>query len=678
MSKYIALCRGLVVCLLPIVFEAIAQPSPDTHSSNIWLIEGLFGQFHTYIVRPDGSGDFPTIQAAINAVSDGDTIELTNGIFTGNGNHDIDYLGKAITIRSQSANPDSCIIDCEGSGRGFYFHSGEGPESVLNAVTIRNANIINMGGGIYCSGSSPRVINCTMSGNQARHGGGICVNWWSSPKIIGCTIIGNRADYGGGIHCLHNSDSATTIRNCIINENEAVYYGGGICVLHYNPPEISNCTINGNSSAMGGGIYCEEHPSPMINHCTITGNEASADGGGISCYEDAHPTLVNTIITFSIEGQALYCDGTSSASLSCCDIYGNAGGDWMGCIAGQDTTNGNLSEDPLFCAPENSDFHICDISPCAPAQQPECGLIGASDVGCSSTGSGFVELIHPGPPDWGYRLHWVSGALSRLVFTNFCSGTIGSVSGAAATAGWTAANYTDSIVFSSDTWLSSGSIETFWLSHPYCSDYVTWTAGDSSGMIEGPLPVELTTFQAIAGDGQVTLRWQTASELDNDHFVLHKRKAGDGDFHKLAEIPGHGTTTEPHDYDYVDRLVRNGIAYEYQISDVDIAGRETVHEQIVSATPGAAAIPTEFALHAPYPNPFNPTTMIRYDVKEKGFVSLKVFDLLGREVATLVHGIVAAGSYSIEWNARDLPSGVYLCRMEAEGFVGTRKMMLLK
>ncbi len=299
-------------------------------------------------------------------------------------------------------------------------------------------------------------------------------------------------------------------------------------------------------------------------------------------------------------------------------------------------------------------------------------------IGPEYPNAGYVTLISPGPPDWGHRLHHVSGALSRLVFTNFCSGTMGSVSGAAATAGWVAVNYADSIVFTSDTWLASSSIDTFWLSHPTCSDFVTWQAGDSSGTIEGPLPVELTTFEAIAGDGQVTLRWRTESELDNDHFVLYKCKADEEDFRILAQIPGHGTTAEPHDYAYVDHWVQNGIAYDYRISDVDIAGRETVHEQIVSATPSAAAIPTDFALHAPYPNPFNPSTTIRYDVKETGLLSLKIFDLLGREVATLVHYIVPAGTYSIDWNADDLPSGLYLCRMEAAGFQETRKMVLLK
>jgi len=308
---------------------------------------------------------------------------------------------------------------------------------------------------------------------------------------------------------------------------------------------------------------------------------------------------------------------------------------------------------------------------------------GSSDFWLVKTGPdypgvGYVTLISPGPPNWGYRLNWVSGSVCCLTFTNFCGGTIGSVGGDAAIAGWTAANYANAIVFKSPIPLTSGSIDTFWLSHPYCSDFVIWTAGDSSGTIEGPLPVELTTFEAIAGVGQVTLRWRTASELDNDHFVLYKRKTGEESFRKLVEIPGHGTTTEPHDYDYVDRYVQNGVIYEYQISDVDITGRETIHEQVVSATPTASAVPLDFGLYANYPNPFNPATTIHYDVKETGLVSLKVFDLLGREVVTLVNGKMATGSHTIVWDATGLPSGVYLCRMEAERFTETRKMVLVK
>jgi len=89
-------------------------------------------------------------------------------------------------------------------------------------------------------------------------------------------------------------------------------------------------------------------------------------------------------------------------------------------------------------------------------------------------------------------------------------------------------------------------------------------------------------------------------------------------------------------------------------------------------------IPTEFALYQNYPNPFNPTTTIRYDVKQIGLISVKVFDILGREVTTLVCGIIPAGSYTVSWDAASLPSGIYLCLMEAAGFMQTRKLVLLK
>ena len=100
----------------------------------------------TYVVRPDGTGDFPTIQAAVDACADGDVIELADGSFTGPGNRDIDYDGRSITIRSQSGNPSTCIIRVDGTPsaphRGFYFHSQETSASVLEGITISNGTEI--------------------------------------------------------------------------------------------------------------------------------------------------------------------------------------------------------------------------------------------------------------------------------------------------------------------------------------------------------------------------------------------------------------------------------------------------------------------------------------------------------------------------------------------------------
>ncbi len=96
----------------------------------------------TYLVRPDGTGQFPTIQEAIWACAGGDTVQLADGTFTGMLNRNIDFTGLAIVVESASADPAACILDCEGAAgevrRGFLFHCGEGPASVLRGVTIRN------------------------------------------------------------------------------------------------------------------------------------------------------------------------------------------------------------------------------------------------------------------------------------------------------------------------------------------------------------------------------------------------------------------------------------------------------------------------------------------------------------------------------------------------------------
>jgi hypothetical protein len=135
-----------------------------------------------YVVRPDGTGDLPTIQAAIDICQDGDIVELTDGAFTGDGNRDIDFLGKAIAVRPQNGNPDLCVTDCQGSvyerHRGFSLVSGEGAASVISGLTITGGSLGpgDMGGAIFCDGGSPTIVHCVIrdnwaSGDASRGGG---------------------------------------------------------------------------------------------------------------------------------------------------------------------------------------------------------------------------------------------------------------------------------------------------------------------------------------------------------------------------------------------------------------------------------------------------------------------------------------------------------------------------
>ncbi len=125
-------------------------------------------------VDDDGAGDFSTIQAAINDSNNGDTVLVADGIYTGDGNRDIDFHGKAITVKSENG-PETCIIDCNGTEsdghRGFYFHSREDANSAIIGFTITNG-YADDGGGLYCSKSSPIIENCRFVANRASSGYG--------------------------------------------------------------------------------------------------------------------------------------------------------------------------------------------------------------------------------------------------------------------------------------------------------------------------------------------------------------------------------------------------------------------------------------------------------------------------------------------------------------------------
>ncbi len=364
----------------------------------------------TYVVEPDGSGDFPTIQTAIDASSDGDVIELADGIFAGDGNRDIDFAGRAVTVRSQSGDPETCVIECGGSEadphRGFIFQTDEGPGSVIEGITVTHGWADYYGGGIFCDGdASPTVLNCVLLDNEAAMGGGMCGGILST--LTGCSFIGNESVRGGGLARAW----ATILTDCEFLGNEA-RYGGGIYIRSYCSPTLTGCAFTGNSALhSGGALHIEMRSNPVLRHCTLTGNSAPIGGaieisiecspsfvnctlwgnsctytGVVTCGELCYVTFDNTIIGHSPQGEAVTC-WDSDATLTCCDVYRNAGGDWVGCLAGQYGVNGNICEDPLFCLDEHPDapYTLHENSPCAPGHNPSCGLIGAWDIGCGVT-----------------------------------------------------------------------------------------------------------------------------------------------------------------------------------------------------------------------------------------------------------------------------------------------------
>lgn len=200
----------------------------------------------------------------------------------------------------------------------------------------------------------------------------------------------------------------------------------------------------------------------------------------------------------------------------------------------------------------------------------------------------------------------------------------------------------------------------------------------SSGPLSSLLPVELVSFTAVAKSSHVELFWRTATEINNYGFeiqrVMMNDKVETRNWSSIGFVEGSGTSNAPKEYHFFDRVSFSGI-YQYRLKQIDRDGKfhysQTV-EVIVKATP------QKFSLEQNYPNPFNPSTVINYQLPVTNYVTLKVYDAIGREVATLVNEMQEAGSYAIPFLASHLTSSVYFYTLQFQNSSITRKMLLLR
>ncbi|MFZ1519289.1 MAG: T9SS type A sorting domain-containing protein [Ignavibacteriaceae bacterium] len=186
------------------------------------------------------------------------------------------------------------------------------------------------------------------------------------------------------------------------------------------------------------------------------------------------------------------------------------------------------------------------------------------------------------------------------------------------------------------------------------------------------IPVELTSFVGSTVNGNVVLNWKTATEINNSGFEIQK-SSDRVNFSNIAFVPGFGTTTEPRSYSYTDNSVTNG-KYYYRLKQVDLNGA-FAYSEIIEVN---VAAPIDFALTQNYPNPFNPSTIISYSIPQNSFVTLKVYDILGNEIAVLVNDTKSAGKYDVQFDASGLSNGVYFYTIKADNFTSTKKMILMK
>ncbi len=269
----------------------------------------------------DGSEHFATIQDALDFAMHGETVVVAPGVYSGDRNRELDFAGKSVHLVSEEGH-ETTIIDCDGLGRGLCFDDGELRTSVVEGLTVRHGSEL-LGGGLYSHDSSPTIQNVRFEWNDALVGGGAYCDG-GSPVLDNVVFFANDAEWGTGV---------------------------------------------------GGGVYCTDC-SPVVMNCTFCGN-AAAVGGAMLCGPGSAPEIENCILAFSEVGEGIVCEADASPIVSCCDVYGNAGGDSLCGVDG----GGNFSSDPRFCSAVMGVLDLCADSPCLP-ENNSCGeLIGALGVG---------------------------------------------------------------------------------------------------------------------------------------------------------------------------------------------------------------------------------------------------------------------------------------------------------
>ena len=228
-----------------------------------------------------------------------------------------------------------------------------------------------------------------------------------------------------------------------------------------------------------------------------------------------------------------------------------------------------------------------------------------------------------------------------------------------------------------DTYPSNngGTYNGAWGCYPYLPSGNTIISDINTGLyvlhFDGTVPVELSSFSASLSSNSVQLKWSTATETNNLGFEIQRKS--EGDYRAIGFVDGHGTTTEVQNYSYTDLNPERAL-YKYRLKQIDFDGTSEYSEEIEVEFIN----PTKFELKQNYPNPFNPSTSISFLIPEPGLVTLKVFNIVGEEVADLINEFKEAGNYDINFSANNLTTGIYFAKLTAGNNIQTIKMNLLK
>jgi len=524
----------------------------------------------------------------------------------------------------------------------------------------------------------------------------------SNLGLVNVNIIGEYAVGGLGGEFFQN----TTVKNCSTSGNISgtTYVGGLIgwvetgCIV---TGSYSNANVSASSGTYGGLIGWNDLSS--IDSCYSTGNvggTGSSNGGaggliGSNSSSNVSHSYTTSAVTAPGSGTS-YVGGfvgsnSQTDTVSSCSSSGTVtcSGSIIGGFFGSDvssTTTNSFTTSMLVCDPSSNwvGGFAGQIS-------------GSADSNCYSTGSLTGSLFVGGFAGEAISNTLVNKcySLGRVNGSGLAGGFVGYVSSASIdscfwnvdSSGWSTSaggeGKSDAEMKTGSTYTNSGwDFTGIWDVNSSKNNGYPYLQWQNPG--ETPLPIQLASFSAMAQRLNGVLKWQTFSELNNDGWVVERKKTADfelpnANWVSAGFVRGGGTSTKPTQYSFVDQNLPPG-QYLYRLKQIDLDG-SFKYSQVVQVEVGLA--PKAFSLSQNYPNPFNPTTTIEFALPTDGHVLLKVYDVRGRDVATLVDGQKDAGVYQATFLGAEIASGVYFYRLSVVGndghkFVSTKRSMLIK
>ncbi|NNE44363.1 MAG: T9SS type A sorting domain-containing protein [Gemmatimonadetes bacterium] len=593
--------------------------------------------------------------------------------------------GGGVFAKRSTVLARDCTFTGNASGAGAgAFYSFFFDTSILDRCTF-TANTSDAGGAMYIENSTPLMRDCSFDANVGVNGGAAFIGEFSSPTFRSCSFDSNQAvpNSGGAIDCWFSTGDFT---DCDFVGNTAGLRGGAVSINTTSGPTFTDCLFADNTAQNGGAVRLASTGTAVLTTCNLVGNTATTQGGGILAEGSSLVLVDRSIIAFSPAGAAVECTGSGSVSLTDSDLFGNAGGDWVGCVASQAATGGNFSADPEFCDAAGGDYSLTlPSSPCLAENHSGGERIGpeAGGCGCPTGATVFVPDDH--------------ATVAAAVAASVPGDVVGVCSG----------SYAETIVPASGIHVRG-----------VRNDLVTFTPGGVPDAVLHAVGVaDSTVVSDLTLDGLSTVTQVVLAESLSTGLHLRSTRITGG----VATGVTNGSdsrVTLGGTLAWANDLFANGGAVPHHVHNLNVTADSlpatlnywgtTRYDSILAAVTGPVrTCPITNAAHddslcapvsavgvtplaernglrlAVRPNPVRESAELVWALPRPGRVSLAVHDVTGRRVARLQDGPAGAGVHRRTWagtdsRGRPVAPGVYFLRLEALGEVRTRKIVRIR